>query len=75
MSISEPYLGNKQVMVTAKANVEKYGKDVTGARVVAETGSAGEELATETTSSRPQNTRVLIHRLRRLWKLSQAPLT
>lgn len=46
MSISEPYLGNKQVMVTAKANVEKYGKDITGARVVAETGSAGEELAT-----------------------------
>ena len=46
MSISEPYLGNKQVMVTSKDNVEKYGSDITDARVVAETGSAGEELAT-----------------------------
>lgn len=45
MSISEPYLGNKQVMVTSKDNVEKYGSDITDARVVAETGSAGEELA------------------------------
>ena len=46
MSITDAYLGNKQVMVTSKDNVEKYGKDITDARVVAETGSAGEELAT-----------------------------
>lgn len=46
MSITDAYLGNKQVMVTAKENVDKYGKDITDARVVAETGSAGEELAT-----------------------------
>lgn len=45
MSITDAYLGNKQVMVTLKDNVEKYGKDITDARVVAETGSAGEELA------------------------------
>lgn len=46
MSITDAYLANKQVMVTSKDNVEKYGKDITDARVVAETGSAGEELAT-----------------------------
>ena len=46
MSITDAYLGNKQVMVTSKDNVEKYGKDITDARIVAETGSAGEELAT-----------------------------
>lgn len=45
MSITDAYLGNKQVMVTLKDDVEKYGKDITDARVVAETGSAGEELA------------------------------
>ncbi len=46
MSISVPYLGNKQVMV-AKADVaEKYVTDVADAKVVAELGSAGEDLAT-----------------------------
>lgn len=46
MSISTPYLGNKQVMVTKAENLEKYSSDVTGASIVAELGSAGEELAT-----------------------------
>ena len=47
MSISQPYMENKQVMVTKKDNVEKYStKDgVKGAKVTAEAGSAGEEVA------------------------------
>ena len=46
MSISTPYLSNKQVMVTKAENVEKYSADVASAKIVAEAGSAGEELAT-----------------------------
>lgn len=47
MSISNPYLNNKQVMVAKSDVAEKYATDVTGAKIVAELGSAGEELATE----------------------------
>ncbi len=47
MSISVPYLGNKQVMVAKADKAEAYITDVTGAKVVAELGSAGEELANE----------------------------
>lgn len=47
MSISTPYLGNKQVMVAKADKAEAYITDVTGAKIVAELGSAGEELATE----------------------------
>lgn len=46
MSISIPYLSNKQVMVAKADKAEGYVADVTGAKVVAELGSAGEELAT-----------------------------
>ena len=47
MSISVPYLGNKQVMVAKADKAEGYVTDVASAKVVAELGSAGEELATE----------------------------
>ena len=46
MSISVPYLGNKQVMVAKADKAEGYVTDVASAKVVAELGSAGEELAT-----------------------------
>lgn len=46
MSISVPYMNNKQVMITKKENVEKYAQSTDGANVVAESGSAGDELAT-----------------------------
>lgn len=46
MEISTPYMGNKQVMVTKTENSAKYSEGVIGASVVAEQGSAGEELAT-----------------------------
>lgn len=47
MSISTPYMENKQVMVCKAENVEKYSTadGVKGAKVVAEAGSAGEEVA------------------------------
>lgn len=45
MSISTAYLGNKQVMVAKDENIAKYAADVTSAKIVAEAGSAGEELA------------------------------
>ncbi len=44
MSISVPYMENKQVMVCKKENVEKYSQSVTGANIVAEADSAGEEV-------------------------------
>ncbi len=49
MSISDPYMENKQVMVTKADNVEKYStaEGVSGANVVAEAGSAGETVAKE----------------------------
>lgn len=47
MSISDPYMQNKQVMVTKKENVDKFSTQdgVKGAKVTAEAGSAGEEVA------------------------------
>ncbi len=45
MSISVPYMTNKQVVVTKAENAEKYAASLKGAVVVAEAGSAGEELA------------------------------
>ncbi len=49
MSISDPYMENKQVMVTKESNVEKYStaEGVKEANVVAEAGSAGETVAKE----------------------------
>ena len=46
MSISAPYMENKQVMVVKAENAAKYAQSVESASVVAEAGSAGEELAT-----------------------------
>jgi len=45
MEVTDPYMGNKQVMVVKSANLQKYSNSVSGLRVVAEQGSAGEELA------------------------------
>ena len=45
MSISNPYMTNKQVVVAKAENAEKYAASLDGAVVVAEAGSAGEELA------------------------------
>ncbi len=46
MSISTPYLENRQVLVMKKNDAEKYKDSVDGATVIAEAGSAGEELMT-----------------------------
>lgn len=48
MSISEPYMNNKQVLITKAENVEKYSAagSLKGLTVVAEKESAGEEVAT-----------------------------
>ncbi len=46
MEISVPYMSNRQVMVVKAENLAKYSEGVIGASVVAEQGSAGEELAT-----------------------------
>ena len=47
MSISTPYMANKQVVIVKAANADKYTKaeDFDGANVVAEIESAGEEVA------------------------------
>lgn len=45
MDISTPYMENKQVMVCKKENVEKFAASAKDAKVVAEAGSAGEEVA------------------------------
>ena len=47
MSISTPYMANKQVVIVKTANADKYTKaeDFDGANVVAEIESAGEEVA------------------------------
>ena len=45
MDISIPYMENRQVMVCKKENVEKFAESVEGATVVAEAGSAGEDVA------------------------------
>lgn len=46
MSVTKPYMANKQVMVAKAENLEKYTNSVEGAMIVAEAGSAGEELVT-----------------------------
>ena len=46
MSISVPYMTNKQVVVAKAENAEKFANNVDGLTIVAEAGSAGEELAT-----------------------------
>jgi polar amino acid transport system substrate-binding protein len=46
MEITNPYMQNKQVMVVKGSNLQKYSDKITGANIVAEQGSAGEELAT-----------------------------
>ena len=47
MDISTPYMANKQVMIVKAENAEKYAtaEGVKGAKVIAEAGSAGEEVA------------------------------
>lgn len=47
MSISTPYMENRQVLIVKSENVDKYKASVDGANVVAEAGSAGDELAIE----------------------------
>lgn len=47
MSITTPYLENRQVLVTKAENADKYKDSLAGARVTAEAGSAGDELALE----------------------------
>ncbi|MBR0399839.1 MAG: amino acid ABC transporter substrate-binding protein, partial [Mogibacterium sp.] len=44
MDISTPYMENKQVMVVKKENAEKFTQSAKDAKVVAEKGSAGEEV-------------------------------
>lgn len=44
MSISTPYLENRQVLVVRAEDAEKFDASLEGASVIAETGSAGEEL-------------------------------
>lgn len=48
MSISDPYMNNKQILITKAENAEKYSAagSLKGATVVAEKESAGEEVAT-----------------------------
>ena len=47
MSISTPYMANKQVLIVKKENADKYLKaeDMKDAKIVAEAESAGEEVA------------------------------
>ena len=47
MTISKPYMQNKQVIVVKAENAEKFAESLLGASVVAEAGSAGEEIAKE----------------------------
>lgn len=46
MSLTNPYLENRQVLVVRADDVDKYTASLEGANVIAEAGSAGEELAT-----------------------------
>ncbi len=46
MEISDAYMANRQVMVVKSENLDKFSEGVIGAAVVAEAGSAGEEIAT-----------------------------
>lgn len=43
MSVTIPYMENKQVLVVKQENANKYKESVNGAKVAAESGSAGEE--------------------------------
>lgn len=43
MSVTMPYMENKQVLVVKQENADKYTNSLDGAKVVAESGSAGEE--------------------------------
>ena len=45
MSITIPYMENRQVLIVKASDVDKYKASVDGAKVVAEAGSAGEDLA------------------------------
>jgi polar amino acid transport system substrate-binding protein len=47
MSVTIPYMENRQVLIVKSADKDKYSASLEGAKVVAEAGSAGEELATE----------------------------
>lgn len=47
MSISVPYMKNKQVMVVRAENADKYLESVEGAKIAAEAGSAGETVIAE----------------------------
>ncbi len=47
MSISSPYMNNKQVLVVKKENTDKLSKSVDGLVIVAEAESAGEAAAKE----------------------------
>lgn len=44
MSISTPYLENRQVLIMRAEDKEKFSESLEGATVIAEAGSAGEEL-------------------------------
>lgn len=46
LSVSLPYMENRQVLIVKSDNVDKYTASLDSAKVVAEAGSAGEELAT-----------------------------
>lgn len=46
LSISLPYMENRQVLIVKAENADKYTASLDGANVVAESGSAGEEFAT-----------------------------
>lgn len=46
MSISSPYMKNEQTLIVKKENADKFKDLLKDAKVVAEQGSAGEELAT-----------------------------
>lgn len=45
MSITKPYLANRQALVVRKDDVEKYTASLDGANIVVEAESAGDELA------------------------------
>lgn len=51
LSVSLPYMENRQVLIVKAENVDKYTESLDGAKVVAESGSAGEELATSEEAS------------------------
>lgn len=46
MSVSNTYMKNEQALIVKKENADKFKESIKDAKVVAEQGSAGEELAT-----------------------------